>query len=203
MEIHFLFTIIILIMSVVIHEFSHGYMAYLLGDPTAKHAGRLTLNPLAHLDFMGSLIVPLIAYLSAGFMLGWAKPVPYNPYNLKNQKYGDALVAVAGPASNFLVALFFGLMLRLNVFSGIIADALPVIHMIILINLVLAIFNLIPVPPLDGSKILFTFLPYRFVEFKQALEKYALVILLFVVFFLWKFFFPFILFLFSIISGLA
>jgi len=203
MEISFLFTVIILIMSVVIHEFSHGCMAYLLGDPTAKNAGRLTLNPLAHLDFFGSLVVPLIAYFSAGFMFGWAKPVPYNPYNLKNQKYGDALVAVAGPASNLFIVLFFGLLLRLITFSGVLVNVIPAFHIIILVNLVLVIFNLIPIPPLDGSKILFTFLPYRFIEFRRILEKYSLFILLFFVFFLWKFLFPFLLFLLSIITGLS
>jgi len=190
-------------MSVVIHEFSHGYAAFLMGDPTAKNAGRLTLNPLAHLDLMGSLIVPLVAYLSAGFMFGWAKPVPYNPYNLRHQRYGGAMVALAGPASNLLVALFFGLMLRLGFFSGVSVNLVLAIHMIILINLVLAVFNLIPVPPLDGSKILFSFLPYRLIGVRQNLERYSLFILLFIIFFLWKFFFPFILFLFSIITGLS
>ncbi len=199
MEISFLFTIIILIMSVVIHEVSHGYAAYLMGDSTAKNAGRLTLNPLVHLDLMGSLIVPLIAYLSAGFMFGWAKPVPYNPYNLKNQKHGDAIVAVAGPASNLLVALVFGLLIRFDVLASI---DITILVMIVMINLVLAVFNLLPIPPLDGSKILFSFLPYRYLEFRQNLERYSIFLLLFVVFFLWKSLFPFILFLLSLITGL-
>jgi len=200
MEISFLFTIVILITSVVIHEVSHGYAAYLMGDPTAKNAGRLTLNPLAHLDFMGSLIVPLLAYFSAGFMFGWAKPVPYNPYNLKNQKYGDAIVAVAGPASNFLVAIIFGLLIRFDVFVNI-ANLTGAIQMIVLINLVLALFNLIPIPPLDGSKILFSFLPYKYIEIRQNLERYSLLLLMFVVFFLWKLLFPLIAFLFTAITG--
>ena len=202
MEISFLFTIIILIMSVVIHEVSHGYAAYLMGDPTAKNAGRLTLNPLAHLDLMGSLIVPFIAYFSAGFMFGWAKPVPYNPYNLKSQKYGDAIVAVAGPASNLLVALIFGLALRFDLLVGM-TNFTMAIQMVVIINIILAIFNLIPIPPLDGSKILFTFLPYRYIEFRRNLERYSLLLLLFVVFFLWKTLFPFILFLFSVITGVS
>jgi len=201
MEISFLFTIIILIMSVVIHEVSHGYAAYLMGDSTAKNAGRLTLNPLAHLDLMGSLIVPLIAYFSAGFMFGWAKPVPYNPYNLKNQKHGDAIVAVAGPASNLLVALIFGLAIRFDLLIGA-TNFVMAVQMIVIINLILAVFNLLPVPPLDGSKILFSFLPYRYIEFRQNLERYSLFILLFIIFFLWKSLFPFILFLFSLITGL-
>ena len=204
MEISFLFTIIILIMSVVIHEVSHGYAAYLMGDTTAKNAGRLTLNPLAHLDFMGSLIVPLLAYLSAGFMFGWAKPVPYNPYNLKNQKYGDAIVAVAGPASNLLVALIFGLLIRFTFpylgYAGI--DFIKIVSLIVQINLILAIFNLIPIPPLDGSKILFTFLPYRFIGIKQNLERYSMFLLMFFILFLWEFLFPLITFLFSVITGI-
>ena len=201
MEINFLFTIIILIMSVVIHEVSHGSMAYLLGDPTAKNAGRLTLNPLAHLDLMGSLIVPLVAYFTAGLMFGWAKPVPYNPYNLKNQKYGDALVAMAGPTSNLLVALVFGLLLRFNLFM-IVPNLIGAFQMIVIINLVLAIFNLIPIPPLDGSKIFFSFLPYRYEELKESLERYSIFLLLLVVFFLWKFLFPVISAIFSLITGL-
>ncbi len=204
MEISFLFTIIILIMSVVIHEVSHGYAAYLMGDPTAKNAGRLTLNPLAHLDFMGSLIVPLLAYFSAGFMFGWAKPVPYNPYNLKNQKYGDAIVAVAGPASNLLVALIFGLLIRFTFpYLGYVSiDFIKIVSLIVQINLILAIFNLIPIPPLDGSKILFTFLPYRFVGIKQNLERYSMFLLMFFILFLWEFLFPLITFLFSVITGI-
>ena len=172
MEINFLFTIIILIMSVVIHEVSHGYSAYLMGDHTAKNAGRLTLNPLAHLDFMGSLVVPLLAYFSAGFMFGWAKPVPYNPYNLRNQKHGDAIVALSGPASNLFIALIFGLMLRFDLFANI-ANLTGAIQMVVVINLVLAIFNLIPIPPLDGSKILFSFLPYKYIELPENVKNFC------------------------------
>src|SRR4051812_387507 len=102
-----IFTILIIIMSVVIHEVSHGYAAYLQGDPTAKLEGRLTLNPIVHMDLFGSVIVPIITTLG-GFTFGWAKPVPYNPYNLKNQRSGEFFVAVAGPVSNLLVALVFG-----------------------------------------------------------------------------------------------
>ena len=179
MGLNFLFTIIILIMSVVLHEVSHGYAAYKMGDPTAKLAGRLSLNPLAHLDFMGSFLVPLLAYLSAGFMFGWAKPVPYNPYNLRNQKYGDALVAVAGPISNLAIALIFGIIFRYSALWGLTNEIfLSACQTIILLNLVLAIFNLVPIPPLDGSKILFAFLPYRYIEFRRTLERYSFVFIL-------------------------
>ena len=204
MEINFLFTIAILIMSVVIHEVSHGYAAYMLGDPTAKNAGRLTLNPLAHLDFFGSFIVPLLAYMSAGFMFGWAKPVPYNPYNLKNQKYGDALVAVAGPAANILVAVIFGLIIRFSSLLNITNEAfLGAAQIVVLLNLILAIFNLVPIPPLDGSKILFTLLPYRYIEFRQMLERYSFLFIIIFIFFLWKLMLPIIFFIFSLITGLS
>src|SRR3989338_6814886 len=108
----FIIFIIILILSVIIHEVSHGYVANMLGDPTAKLAGRLTLNPISHLDPVGSFLVPVLMYVSTGFMFGWAKPVPYNPYNLRNQRWGTALVGVAGVAANFLLAIVFGLTIR-------------------------------------------------------------------------------------------
>src|SRR3989344_1275948 len=161
-----LFQIAILVMSVVIHEVSHGYAAESLGDPTARLQGRLTLNPLKHLDPVGSIIVPLLTSLS-GFTFGWAKPVPYNPYNLRNQKWGELAVATAGPLSNIILALVFGLLIR---FAGVALSSafVNIASVIIIINLVLAIFNLIPVPPLDGSKILWAFLPYRFTTIRES-----------------------------------
>ena len=178
--INFIFLIAILILSVVIHEVSHGYIAYLLGDPTAKRAGRLSMNPFKHLDLTGSFIVPLmLVLLKSSFVFGWAKPVPYNPYNLKNQKWGPGLVAVSGPLSNFLIAGVFGLVslfLPLDqtvkteiglaavngaaIFGAGYAPALFYFSsMVVWINVFLGIFNLIPIPPLDGSKVLFSFLP--------------------------------------------
>ena len=204
METSFILTILILLMSVVIHEVSHGYSAYLMGDPTAKNPGRLTLNPLAHLDFMGSFIVPMMAYFSFGFAFGWAKPVPYNPYNLSNQKWGDAIVAIAGPASNLIIALIFGLIIRFNSLIGITNIVfLEAAQLVVLINLVLMVFNLIPIPPLDGSKILFTLIPYRYIEVRQALERYSLFLLLFVIFFLWKLIIPIVFALFSLVTGIG
>ncbi|MCC6290714.1 site-2 protease family protein [Candidatus Nomurabacteria bacterium] len=152
-----IFLIVVLVMSVVIHEVSHGYVADLLGDPTARLAGRLTLNPLKHLDWLGSVIVPLFLYLlPGGLMFGWAKPVPYNPYNLRAGRWGPAYVALAGPASNLLIALIFGLSLRNGLLPG---SAVSFVATLVLINLMLAMFNLIPIPPLDGSKVLFAVLP--------------------------------------------
>ncbi len=179
----FIFIIAILILSIVIHELAHGYAALAQGDPTAKYAGRLTLNPIKHLDLVGSFIVPFVLYLlPANVILGWAKPVPYNPYNLKNQKWGESLVAIAGPASNILVAMFFGLVIRLG--RGLISEEIIFLAgLIIIINIILALFNLIPIPPLDGSKILFDILPnsIKVSEARMFLERYGILIVFFVI----------------------
>ncbi|MEK7635573.1 MAG: site-2 protease family protein [Patescibacteria group bacterium] len=153
-----LFLYIIIIFSAVIHEFSHGWMAYRLGDSTAKDAGRLTLNPLVHLDAFGTVIIPLFLMLTSGIFIGWAKPVPYNPYNLKDPKYGSLKVGIAGPAANFLVAIIIGLILRFSpgllLWTGLPPIFLEFLTVIIYVNIFLGLFNLIPVPPLDGSKVL-------------------------------------------------
>lgn len=186
-------------MSVVIHEVSHGYAAEILGDPTARLQGRLTLNPLKHLDPVGSIIVPLLTSLS-GFTFGWAKPVPYNPYNLRNQKWGELAVAAAGPLANIFLALVFGLLIR---FAGATLSAafVNIAAVIVVINLVLAIFNLIPVPPLDGSKILWAFLPERFRKIRESMERYSFLLVIIVVFAIWQFLSPVIAQLFSLITG--
>ena len=200
----FIFAIAVLIMSIVIHEVSHGYSAYLLGDPTAKYEGRLTLNPIKHLDLFGSFLIPMLTYMVGGFIFGWAKPVPYNPYNLKDQKWGPAIVGIAGPASNFLVALFFGLIIRF----GTVLEILPmaffeIASLVVFINLLLMFFNLIPIPPLDGSKVLFAVLPYKWQDVQHTLERYGFLILLFFIIFLWQLVLPIILFLFKVITGIS
>lgn len=202
------FQVVILVMSVVVHEVAHGLAALYLGDPTAKYAGRLTLNPLKHLDWMGSFLVPLILIKFFGMAFGWAKPVPYNPYNLRDQKTGPALVGLAGPLSNILLALVFGITARLislnsmvkydikNIFlqgdytnltfavSGSLGAIIFLIcTMIVVINVFLAFFNLIPIPPLDGSKLLLSILPVS-TETKIMLEQYGFVFLMVVVFLL-------------------
>ncbi|MEK7145278.1 MAG: site-2 protease family protein [Patescibacteria group bacterium] len=194
-----IFQIAVLVMSVVIHEVSHGYAAEILGDPTARLQGRLTLNPLKHLDPVGSIIVPLLTSLS-GFTFGWAKPVPYNPYNLRNQKWGELAVAAAGPLSNILLALVFGLLIR---FAGASLSGafVNIAVVIVVINLVLAIFNLIPVPPLDGSKILWAFLPERFRQVRESMEHYSFLLVIVVVFVVWQFLSPVVVQLFSLITG--
>lgn len=202
MQVDFIFAIIVLVMSVVIHEVSHGYVAGMLGDPTAKLAGRLTLNPLKHLDFMGSIVVPTITSLLGGFIFGWAKPVPYNPYNLKDQKWGPALVGLAGPCSNVLVAILFGVLIRLNI--GLFSPAfVQIAGLIVFINLILAIFNLVPIPPLDGSKVLFAIIPYRYSHIQAKMEQYGLILLIFFIFFLFKFIIPVVSGLFQLITGLS
>lgn len=194
-----IFGIIILILSVVIHEVSHGYAAESLGDPTARLAGRLTLNPMRHLDPVGSFLVPLATWFLGGFVFGWAKPVPFNPYNLKDQRWGEAKVAVAGPLSNIGLAVVFGLVMR---FAPLSQSVFEILSFVVLINLVLAVFNLVPVPPLDGSKILFAFLPYGAQNVRYFLERYGMIIVLLFIIFLWRLILPIISFLFTLITGL-
>jgi len=203
MTVDLIFSIIILIFSVIIHEVSHGYAAYLQGDNTAKYAGRLNLNPLNHLEWFGSFFLPMMSYFIGGFIIGWAKPVPFNPYNLRNQRWGEALVAVAGPLSNICIALIFGLLIRSGVAFSFGMAFVQISVMIVTINLVLATFNLIPVPPLDGSKILFSFLPYSLQYIRDFLEQNGTFILLFFVFFLWQFMMPVISLEFTLLTGLV
>ena len=161
-----LFLYVVIVLSATFHEYSHGLMAYKLGDSTAKDAGRLTLNPLAHLDLYGTVIVPLFFLFYGpygGFFIGWAKPVPYNPYNLKDQKYGSLKVGIAGPGANFIIALILGIFLRVistGIFGSLTSEFfLQAVGLIIYINIFLALFNLIPLPPLDGSKVLMDLFP--------------------------------------------
>jgi len=163
----FIFQLVVLIFSVMIHEVAHGFVAEKLGDPTARLAGRLTLNPLKHLDPFGSVILPLILSIpllfgGSAFIFGWAKPVPYNPYNLKDPEKGGAVVAAAGPLSNILLAAIFGGLIRLFIGFGFGSLTLvALLSVIVSINLLLAIFNLLPIPPIDGSKVITFFLPHR------------------------------------------
>ena len=151
-----LFVVVIIIFSAIIHEVMHGYAADLLGDKTARYAGRLTLNPIPHIDLFGSIIIPLVLVLGGSpIFFGYAKPVPYNPYNLRPGRFSEAIVAGAGPASNFVIALIGGLLIR----SGILGQAASVAFLIVVVNVMLCFFNLIPIPPIDGSKVLEALLP--------------------------------------------
>lgn len=170
-----IFSIVVLIFSVIIHEVAHGWAANALGDPTAKLAGRLTLNPLRHIDPFGTIILPLLMKLAGfPFLFGYAKPVPYNPYNLRNQRWGEAIVAIAGVATNLFLALLFGLLARYAYAAGAVTFG-DLASVVVLMNLFLGLFNLFPFPPLDGYTFLRSALPYRsgmaFREFESRLMR--------------------------------
>lgn len=180
-----IFSLIVLLFSVIIHELAHGYVAYSLGDPTAKFEGRLTLNPLRHLDPFGSVLLPLLLLLATGGqgpIFGWAKPVPINPYNFKDQKWGALKVAISGPATNFAIAIIFGLLIRFLPFPTF-APLMQLLSIVVLYNFLWGIFNLVPIPPLDGSWILFRFLPAGAEPAKIFFQQYGLFILIFFIFF--------------------
>ncbi|OGG79214.1 hypothetical protein A3A39_03885 [Candidatus Kaiserbacteria bacterium RIFCSPLOWO2_01_FULL_54_13] len=165
------FVIVIIVFSAVIHEVMHGVAADKLGDPTARLQGRLTLNPIPHLDMFGSILLPVIlALTNSPILFGWAKPVPYNPYNLRPGKFSEAIVAGAGPASNLAIALLGGLAIR----SGFAGSLEPVLFLIVLVNVMLFLFNLVPVPPLDGSKVFEVLLPrslaFSYSEWRARME---------------------------------
>lgn len=202
--------LIVLILSIIAHEVAHGYAADSLGDPTARLAGRLTLNPIPHIDLMGSIVIPaLLIFTQSPLMFGWAKPVPYNPFNLKNQRFGEALVAVAGSATNILLAIIFGLLVRFGATIGLDAFAISLATTIVFINLFLGLFNLIPFPPLDGFTVLRSALPWHLSSGLNRLEQQirgqgTLVLILFLVLFSFIFagpFFNLVLWLFGLLTG--
>jgi len=207
-----IFYVMVLIMSVVIHEFAHGYTAYRLGDNTANASGRLTLNPIKHLDPFGSVILPLLLILTnAGFVIGWAKPVPYNPNNLRNVRKGTFLVSIAGILANIAIAVLFGILIRFAPMLGFplyLSDGITlhpfyrISTIIVFMNLILAIFNLIPIPPLDGSKILFTAIPAKYRYIENFMEKFGIFLLLIFIVFIWNKLAPILEILFSLITGL-
>ena len=178
------FQLIVLIFSVMIHEIAHGFVAERLGDPTARLAGRLTLNPLKHIDPFGSIILPLLLFFTnSPVMLGWAKPVPYNPYNLsKDYKRGPLKVALAGPASNLVIFLVFGLAARI-LLPYTSSPIVGVFGFIALLNAFLAIFNLVPIPPLDGSHLLAIIFPRHYALFFQRLGFGGILLVFLFVFF--------------------
>ncbi len=158
------------------HEFAHAWAANKQGDPTAKMLGRLTLNPLRHLDIIGTIAIII-------FRIGWAKPVPINPDNFKNRRKGTILVSLAGPAANFLLAVAFAVVFRLVSLVpadpyNIVSYALSILGLAVFYNFILAFFNLIPIPPLDGSQILFSLLPLRTVNFQLWFQRYGFIILI-------------------------
>ncbi len=171
----------VLLFSVVVHEYAHGYVANRWGDPTAAMVGRLTLNPLPHIDPIGSILVPALLLLSgSGFLFGWAKPVPVNPGNYRDRRWGDVSVSVAGAASNVLLALLFTAVWMLARLTLGLAD--PAVERIfglaIFLNLILAAFNLLPIPPLDGSHVLYNFLPQPLAYNYMSLARFGFLILI-------------------------
>lgn len=201
------FQLVVLVMSVVIHEVSHGIVALWQGDPTAKLAGRLTINPMKHLDLFGSIILPLLLVVARSpILFGWAKPVPYNPYNLRNQKWGAAMVGLAGPASNFLIAIVFGVALRFLPTASeflFLQNLFQFFAIIVKTNVFLGVFNLVPVPPLDGSKLLFSLLPPGMSSARMFLERNGFLVLLLFLFFGFHFITPVVGVLFRLITGIG
>ncbi len=168
-------SILILLISIILHEIAHGYVAYLFGDSTAKDAGRLSVNPLVHIDPVGSLLLPgMTLFFGGGFFIGWAKPVPVNPINFKNRDVAMMWVALAGPLTNVSLAVFASVFLYLSLFAVFPVLIIFVLKKIIIINIVLAFFNLIPIPPLDGSRILARFLPLPGKQFLSRVEPYGI-----------------------------
>jgi Zn-dependent protease len=177
-----IFILIVLYFSVVIHEIAHGSCALLLGDDTAKREGRLTLNPIAHLDPIGTIFLPLILLIltfGQGPIFGWAKPVPINPLNFRDKKWGIVKVSLAGPATNFSIALFFSFLAKFQFGQSMI----NFFEIISIYNFSWAFFNLLPFPPLDGFHILYQILPDRFSSLKFFLFQYGFLILIFIIFF--------------------
>jgi Zn-dependent protease len=199
------FELVVLLFSAILHEVAHGYMAEQLGDDTARNAGRLTLNPIVHLDPFGSILMPLLLLWASGgaFFFAAAKPVPFDPRNLKDPRSGTAKIALAGPATNFLLAIVFGIVVRIAAFAGAGDTLVSLLAIIVYINLILGIFNLVPIPPLDGSRVLFALLPQTATTFKVMyfLERWGLIFVLIFVFFGLQFIIPFVQLLFTLFTG--
>ena len=173
-------SLVVLFFSIVIHEVAHGSMALHLGDPTAKNAGRLTLNPLKHIDPFGTILLPIITFVitaiaGRGLIFGMAKPVPVNPFYFKDKKWGNLKVSIVGPAANFLLAFIFGMIIRFFVLPE---GMTTLFAIVVFYNLLWGMFNLVPIPPLDGSHILFTFLPDRFMKAKIFMQQHGFLILI-------------------------
>lgn len=172
-----IFSFLVLIVSIIVHEFCHALAADRLGDPTPRSYGRLTLNPIAHLDPIGTVLLPLLSALTGIPTIGWAKPVPIDPYNFKNPKKDEILVAIAGPIGNILLAIISSIIFKIFGSQNIL------LYLLILINVSLAIFNLIPIPPLDGSKIFLNLLPVeKSIQWQEIFDRYGFILLIILVF---------------------
>lgn len=187
--IQIVFSILCFIPAIVCHEVMHGYAAYKLGDPTAKRQGRLSLNPLKHLDPFGTVLLPALMILMGGPVFGYAKPVPYNPSYFKDARKGDVIVGLAGPAANLALALLGALITWIVslFFAGSMGNEVGIyllifLRMFVLINLYLMFFNLLPIPPLDGSSIFALLIPQKHLPKYYKIQQYALPILLILIF---------------------
>lgn len=198
-----IFYFLILIFSIIAHEVMHGLIAEKEGDPTARMLGRITLNPLKHIDWFGSILLPLMLVVThAGFVVGWAKPVPYNPDNVEHGRKSVAKIAAAGPLTNITIAIIFSLLARLLIYEHVqVIPVYDIMSIIIMVNLVLAAFNLLPLAPLDGFNILNSVLPRRFDSALRTLERASLPLLLLVLFFGWKFIVPLLFKVFTLLTG--
>ena len=183
----YLIVVPVILMSIIIHEVSHGYAASKLGDDTAKRFGRLSLNPLKHIDIFGTIILPILLIITTGLAFGYAKPVPLNPYNFRDVKRDTGISAAAGPASNFIIAILFSVFLRIlgnlpyipNTLGGnLLAFWFQVFYLIVFFNLLLGCFNLIPFPPLDGSKVIGMLLPDHYYYPFMRMERQGMAILM-------------------------
>jgi len=171
--------VVVLLFSIIIHEIAHGYVALLNGDPTARMLGRITLNPIPHIDPVGSILLPLLLLISqSSFLIGWAKPVPVNPLNFRNFRWGEFAVSAAGPVSNLALAAIFSALLRLGLENP---GLTQLAYYGVSINIILALFNLIPIPPLDGSHILALVLPRELARLYSYLQPvgFFLILILF------------------------
>ena len=199
------FEFVVLIFSAVLHEVAHGLEADRLGDDTARRAGRLTLNPLKHMDFFGSFLMPLCLLLATNgsFFFAYAKPVPYNPGNLKDPRMGSLKIALAGPVTNFILAAVFGLAVRIFSYFPVPTLFLELLALVAYLNIMLGVFNCIPIPPLDGSRVLFAVLPQTQATFRAAafLERWGTFIVLAFVFFGFQLVLPIINFIFVLLTG--
>lgn len=184
-----IFQLIVLYASLVIHEVSHGMAAYKLGDPTAKLAGRLSFNPLKHIDPFGTIVLPLFLVLfQSPFIICYAKPVPFNPNNFRNVKKGTILTGLAGPLSNIVLAIIFGLLIRLLAFFGLLSfNLLSLLSIIVFLNFLLALFNLAPFPPFDGHHLVFSLLPDKLHGLKTFLFENSWILMLIWIFFIFPY----------------
>ncbi len=203
----YIIIVAVLLFSVIVHEVAHGFVAYKRGDSTAKLLGRLTLNPIYHIDIFGSIVLPAILMLTGAPVFGWAKPVPINMYNLKNPKTDMIFVSLAGITANFLLAACAGmLMFVIRTFfanADVMVSVYFILQYVIVINIVLFIFNLIPIPPLDGSRVVLFLLPREMAQKYSQIERYGfwIILILLMTNILWKIIGPIANFLIKLLSG--